>query len=302
MTEKTETFQDKLFTYRQKQRKSLFIKVSIICGLLVMIALYVLLPFSRVSSYSLVGNKNINSDQILEIVNLKRSTSLFVLNTNEIEEKLNNHPLISNAKVNATFGGLTISIDESAPYLKNSQNKVYMTKEVTPLVPSEQDWYNDEIVGDTLKETLEVIPTLLNDDISNSEISYFGDVYYEISKEYRSKIKYYDVSIDDKNIPYMNCFVEVPDFDELLNVQLPFLNKKNTGALKAIAYALDEESYTRWKRDIFTSSVGFDLLKSTKKTTENFSYYSIKVIIEETNGTYYYGIYAGDKQVSNKND
>lgn len=292
MEDKIIGFQEKLVDYRKRRRRNLAIKISVVGVLLLLVILYVLTPLSRVSSYSLTGNKNITSSQVLEIAGINRSTSLLTLNASEVEKKLNDNPLISNAKVSVDFCGLKVSFDENAPTLKKSDGTIFMTNE-----SYSPEWLNDEVLGETLQESINTVPLLLPTGIETSaNIGYFGQIYYNISSEYRKNIKFIEFKQDEDKTNYVNYYLSIPRLeDNYLKVRINVYSISQQDWREAIAYALDSSSYSRWEKYIFDIEDQMATLESTKQTytenDQNFNYYSIKVIIIKNNGEFKYGIY-----------
>ena len=106
------TFEEKLIIRKNKAKTVFIAKLSCIALVFCMVALYFFAPVSQVSNFKLEGNIYFTSSDILEIAHLNKKTSLYSIDTKEVEELLTSHPLIEKSKVKCDFFGLKIKIEE----------------------------------------------------------------------------------------------------------------------------------------------------------------------------------------------
>lgn len=139
-----------------KKRFFFFIRFSIVLLLLLMILLYFLTPISRVSDYTLTGNYYLTSDEVLDILWLKRDSYLFRIDENQKEELLNEHPLIRNGKISISPFSFSIDIDELSPCLIEDENVLLSDRSIL-----DEKLYQNALVGEKLKEIQKRIPRVL---------------------------------------------------------------------------------------------------------------------------------------------
>ena len=178
------TFEEKLIIRKNKAKTVFIAKLSCIALVFCMVALYFFAPVSQVSNFKLEGNIYFTPSDILEIAHLNKKTSLYSINTKEVEELLTSHPLIEKSKVKCDFFGLKIKIEEIAP-LCNYDGKIYLSNgEVVT-----EEMKNNELYGSFLVSNLDKTyradfnPT----EIRNKQLEHFNAIWIHASENAKQK-------------------------------------------------------------------------------------------------------------------
>lgn len=278
MANKNLTFEERIKKEQKKQKNRFITKISIIGTLFILLLAYIFTPLSQVSNYHLKGNIYLSSDQVLEICNLKRSSSLFTLNEKKVEDLLNEHPLIDDAKVSTSIFGLDIEIEEKAMIFKYNNN--YYLNDNSIL---DSDYFDSPMLKDFLLECSEKIPVSLNSDetkFTSKIVSDFSKIFFGISEEYREKIEYVKfISVNELSLFYKdsnNKYLE-------LNLNLP----NSIYDYDDISCVLDESKFSIHNSYIeeYYNQFRINTHEINQNLQTEFEYYTLKVIIEYEFGT-----------------
>ena len=287
------TFEEKLIIRKNKAKTEFIAKLACIALVFCMVALYFFAPVSQVSNFKLEGNIYFTSSDILEIAHLNKKTSLYSINTKEVEELLTSHPLIEKSKVKCDFFGLKIKIEEIAP-LCNYDGKIYLSNgEVVT-----EEMKNNELYGSFLVSNLDKTyradfnPT----EIRNKQLEHFNSIWIHASEKAKQKIAFFDIEDEYWDCVYLysgneNYYYRIKFFDdfdsdittftELFSEQHiddifkafdSFMNKEECKLFSKVSVdsdLLDKDFYSiivRYNQNDYTYSLDMDTSSSEKNS------------------------------------
>lgn len=201
MTEKIETFEDKIKSARHSRIASFLSSLLVGVIILSLIFVYFLTGISKTGNLRIKGNVNLTKEQINLIIHNNKKEFLLTYNTKKADELLTNYPLISSASVDAGLLSLNISIQE-----------------ITPLCYIEKDIYFSD--G---KNKLDVLDDFINNMINNIDHSLptffprgIADTHYG---------KYFEPlsSLDIRIINLISCFMPVEEVSSNMSYTYLFL-------------------------------------------------------------------------------
>lgn len=200
MTMETEKipFEEQLKLYNRKKRNRFFVKCGFITFIYLLIIVYFISPFARVSNYTLKGNVNYDSDKILEIAHLSRQDSLYFIDEKNIKDLIDNHPLFpgNHTKVSINPLSLTIEVKELAPGAY--YNNIVYFNDGEP----HEELYDNELVKDFLIMNSS-LPKLIyspQDDDKKTVINLIEKSYLTRTTASYEKLKYLNIFKDSKNL------------------------------------------------------------------------------------------------------
>lgn len=272
-SKKNNTFEEQLLEMKKKYNRRLISKISFIGIVFALLFAYLFTPLSQVNNYRLQGNLNLNEEEVLDICHIDRDTSLFLIDENECLNLLNNHPLIKEAKINNNIFGLNIEIEEITPILRTNGGNYYFNDGTF----KESNFILSSSIPDRFVDLCMGLPVSLNEfKLSEEDILLFSDIYFSLSEEFRTKIKYYNI-YDEKNI----SFFYFDDYTYEVKITLP----NNIKNIDDISYAIDKEAHQRYINEFLSKNDSGLVIKKYQNNLTSFEYYSILVKIEYEFGT-----------------
>ena len=256
----------------KRKRKNIF-KLSLVGFVFLMLVIYLFTPLSQVRTLSLKGNLNFSEEQVLEISTLERKDSLYFIKAKDIENKLNENPLIKSSEVHVRLDGVHVEIEELTPVLK--LNDTFYLNDGNTL---DNTLLVDPNLGEYLTNITNGIPNIISnqDTITKEKIKSFSTIYFLLTKEERSQIKH--VRFFNDNPLKIALFYQDETMLKEIVTEIPL----GTKDYKNIAKMFNRESLTGYQNGIFENEVNFN--KLTLQNYENegtsFEYYSIKVIMD----------------------
>ncbi|MGN1295823.1 MAG: cell division protein FtsQ/DivIB [Bacilli bacterium] len=275
------SFEEKLIIRKNKAKTVFIVKLACIVLVFCMVVLYFFAPISQVSNYKLEGNIYLSSSDVLEIAHLTKKTSLYSIDTKEVKELLDNHPLIDNSKVQCDFFGLKIQIDEIAPVCYHD-GKYYLSngEEVT------DDMINNELYGSFLESNLE--KTYKADfnpiNLTFNQLNHFNQIWINASENVRQKIAFFDVEEG-----FWDCVYLYSGNDEYY-YRVKFFDDFDSDISTFTELFSDEHVEVIY--DVFESSIGkadfnqFIVEEEEKTELYNRNFYSIIVRYNQKEKTY----------------
>lgn len=285
-------FEEKLNIAKRNHQKSFITRIIIVGILFLILSLYLLTPLSWVGNYSLKGNLNLSKENVLEICHLNKNDSLYLLDEKKAEELLENHPLIKSCEIKNSIFGLKIEIEELTPVLKTFDGDYYFNDaslKTDSFLQNESIPLEIKEIGNSLAVLTECDSLFLI-----TAVKKYSNIYFNISPKYRQEIKYFRVIDSNKYSFFYN-------FDGYYQeIVIPFNNSITN---EDIAYALDEESISRYLNGIFEDKESTLVKQNYQINQTSFEYYSILVKIEKefNTGNVRYTAYANNGE-SNSND
>ena len=272
-SKKNNTFEEQLLEMKKKYNRRLISKISFIGIVFALLFAYLFTPLSQVNNYRLQGNLNLNEEEVLDICHIDRDTSLFLIDENECLILLNNHPLIKKAKINNNIFGLNIEIEEITPILRTNDGNYYFNDGTF----KESNFILSPSIPERFVDLCMELPVSLNEfKLSEEDILLFSDIYFSLSEEFRTKIKYYNI-YDDKNI----SFFYFDEYTYEVKITLP----NNIKNIDDISYAIDKEAHQRYINEFLSKNDSGLVIKKYQNNLTSFEYYSILVKIEYEFGT-----------------
>lgn len=272
-SKKNNTFEEQLLEMKKKYNRRLISKISFIGIVFALLFAYLFTPLSQVNNYRLQGNLNLNEEEVLDICHIDRDTSLFLIDENECLNLLNNHPLIKEAKINNNIFGLNIEIEEITPILRTNGGNYYFNDGTF----KESNFILSSSIPERFVDLCMGLPVSLNEfKLSEEDILLFSDIYFSLSEEFRTKIKYYNI-YDEKNI----SFFYFDDYTYEVKITLP----NNIKNIDDISYAIDKEAHQRYINEFLSKNDSGLVIKKYQNNLTSFEYYSILVKIEYEFGT-----------------
>lgn len=272
-SKKNNTFEEQLLEMKKKYNRRLISKISFIGIVFALLFAYLFTPLSQVNNYRLQGNLNLNEEEVLDICHIDRDTSLFLIDENECLNLLNNHPLIKKAKINNNIFGLNIEIEEITPILRTNDGNYYFNDGTF----KESNFILSPSIPERFVDLCMELPVSLNEfKLSEEDILLFSDIYFSLSEEFRTKIKYYNI-YDDKNI----SFFYFDEYTYEVKITLP----NNIKNIDDISYAIDKEAHQRYINEFLSKNDSGLVIKKYQNNLTSFEYYSILVKIEYEFGT-----------------
>ena len=96
------------------------LKIILLIAIWTPLIVYYFLPISKANIVYISGNPlNFSDEYIYSYTDIDPSTHIWNINPSKVEKQLLNHPYCSNAKVDLTFTGIKINIDEVRVVAKN---------------------------------------------------------------------------------------------------------------------------------------------------------------------------------------
>lgn len=266
-------FEEQLVKLNNQKKRKFITKIIVIVFMFLIFGIYLFSPLSKISDFTLTGNYFINKIDILKILNVSSSTSLYSVNEDEYEKGLNNHPLIKSSNVSVSVFGLKVEIEEIAPVLKTGSNDFYCNDGE---IRNYDNAFTTCLMPSHYLEEIDKLPVYLNSNnhqLTKSEVCFIQDVYYTLSEEYRNKITYFDYSDEYKYSYFFNL-----TNDTLYEVVVEFNSSLKES--ENIAFALDSTAQENYYKD-FLDNPNINLtLKNYQNGETSFEYYSILVKIE----------------------
>lgn len=157
--------------YRVNKHKKLKkrIKILLVLIMFVLVGAYFLSDYSKVQSIKVIGNQEIDSQDILNNISVNEKSWALFVNTDKLEKEIKKIPLIKKVQVSKDIlGNITIEVQEAA--------------KVAYCVIDKTTYVIDELGNVTETQDQEVIQSLL----SCPRISQFKDVDFlkKFAKEY----------------------------------------------------------------------------------------------------------------------
>ena len=266
-------FEEQLIKLNNQKKRKFITKIIVIVFMFLTFGIYLFSPLSKFSDFTLTGNYFINKIDVLKILNVSSSTSLYSVNEDEYEKRLNNHPLIKSSNVSVSVFGLKVEIEEIAPVLKTGSNDFYCNDGE---IRNYDNAFTTCLMPSHYLEEIDKLPVYLNSNnhqLTKSEVCFIQDVYYTLSEEYRNKITYFDYSDEYKYSYFFNL-----TNDTLYEVVVEFNSSLKES--ENIAFALDSTAQQNYYKD-FLDNPNINLtLKNYQNGETSFEYYSILVKIE----------------------
>ena len=266
-------FEEQLIKLNNQKKRKFITKIIVIVFMFLTFGFYLFSPLSKISDFTLTGNYFINKIDILKILNVSSSTSLYSVNEDEYEKGLNNHPLIKSSNVSVSVFGLIVEIEEIAPVLKTGSNDFYCNDGE---IRNYDNAFTTCLMPSHYLEEIDKLPVYLNSNnhqLTKSEVCFIQDVYYTLSEEYRNKITYFDYSDEYKYSYFFNL-----TNDTLYEVVVEFNSSLKES--ENIAFAIDSTAQQNYYKD-FLDNPNINLtLKNYQNGETSFEYYSILVKIE----------------------
>ena len=266
-------FEEQLIKLNNQKKRKFITKIIVIVFMFLTFGIYLFSPLSKISDFTLTGNYFINKIDILKILNVSSNTSLYSVNEDEYENRLNNHPLIKSSNVSVSVFGLKVEIEEIAPVLKTGSNDFYCNDGE---IRNYDNAFTTCLMPSHYLEEIDKLPVYLNSNnhqLTKSEVCFIQDVYYTLSEEYRNKITYFDYSDEYRYSYFFNL-----TNDTLYEVVVEFNSSLKES--ENIAFALDSTAQQNYYKD-FLDNPNINLtLKNYQNGETSFEYYSILVKIE----------------------
>lgn len=291
------TFEERLKSLKLKRKKNLIIKLSIIISVFSLLAIYFFLPLSHASNTRVSGTKYYSTNQILQIANVNKADSLYMLSEQDIKRKLDEFPLLGDdSKVKITPFGMSIEVEEYYPTFKKINDGDF-------------DYYfnTGELVDKSLLEsTDENIGKFLVNNLENTILVDFSLDIASISKKvYKTLVSIVSkISIENRaiidHISYlkqtntMSIYYEIPSVKagmEKTYVKLVFCINA-TIYEDGIHHVLTKEQIDKRIEDIKKNNI------SPTLEGEN-NVYAWEVILEE-NTNHYFAKFVEIKEVTNE--
>lgn len=206
--------------YHCKKRRKKIIKLLFALIVWVIVIFYLITPFSTYKMMHVKGNVYLKEEDILEFANIK-SMWWWLVDKDELKEKLEEDKNIDNVSISKGFNGLTISILERYPLaIKNDK---YLMNTTLNLLDKEEYAFKIEKLIDI-------------SEIEDKYLSLFSSQFIEVDLQIR-EVFYSGVMEDSKTIVLKGKFNESSYFEMKLN-------------LDCLAIKLNEPNFLNIKREI----------------------------------------------------
>lgn len=265
------SFEEQLTKFDNLKKRKFITKIFVIIFIFLTFFVYLVSPLSTIQNFSLKGNYFISKNDILNILNVSKHYSLYLIDNQEFKNKLNDHPLIKSSQVSVSIFGLNIEIEERSPVLKVNENEFYFNDNT---IRNKDDFTS--LISDQLLEKVNNLPTYLNvndHQLTLKEINHLQDIYFKLSTSYQQAIKYINVISENQ----YGFFFEYGD-NLLYEIVVKFNN--NLCESLNIAYALDKNAQSNYYTEFLEFPDDKLVLKSYQNEEITFQYYSIIVTIE----------------------
>jgi len=264
----------------RNKRKIIYFFVRFFVALIILISFctYLLTPISSIQNMKLTGAIFLNNDDIYQIINKKKKSSVYSVNKKEAEELLFNYPLIDNAIVNLNPFGIEVDIKEKAfaYQYKEEYYDIY------------NNCYNQEFInGNTLIQnylssheiSLNDLPiTTLN--LSDYNVSYLYNYLYiaTLANKESKRIKYIEPDENKKSFKY---YLKGNSNSNYLRVKLSYSDE-----FTLFDYAeclIDKNGYIdQYIKKNYEEST---LFNKVIDNGEDISYYAFKITLSKKDGS-----------------
>ncbi len=194
-------FKEQVIEKSQKRTRNFFVRLICVAFFGAIYLSYFALPISKAKSCIINGNYYLSREQIFSIAGINESTFLFNIDVKNIDEYLNNYPLISKSDIKCSFFNFKINIDEKSPAVKDKDDNIYL-KDGTNINKEElKSVFNDDKIN--------ALPYILKD---NDNYYSFNDdtryILYELSLIF---VAIYNINVDfvdfDKENKYFSFYI-----------------------------------------------------------------------------------------------